>query len=69
MAEKTFATLHTSAGDIVIELFPNQAPKTVRNFVGLAEGTIDVDRSGDRAIRPTVPFTMGRSSTGSSPAS
>jgi peptidyl-prolyl cis-trans isomerase A (cyclophilin A) len=32
------ATLHTSLGDIVIELFPNQAPKTVENFVGLATG-------------------------------
>ncbi|MFT3716496.1 MAG: peptidylprolyl isomerase [Gordonia sp. (in: high G+C Gram-positive bacteria)] len=35
------ATLHTSQGDIVIELFGNQAPKTVDNFVGLAEGTKD----------------------------
>ncbi len=34
-----FATMHTSAGDIRLELFPNQAPKTVRNFVGLANGT------------------------------
>jgi len=41
MAEKTFATLHTTAGDIQIELFQNHAPKTVRNFVGLAEGTIE----------------------------
>jgi|UniRef100_UPI00404B1355 peptidyl-prolyl cis-trans isomerase A (cyclophilin A) len=32
------ATLHTSLGDIVIELFPNHAPKTVENFVGLATG-------------------------------
>lgn len=39
MAEKTYAILHTTAGDIRIELFPNHAPKTVRNFVGLAEGT------------------------------
>ena len=31
-------TLHTSMGDIVIELFPNQAPKTVANFVDLATG-------------------------------
>jgi len=30
--------LHTSKGDIVIELFPNQAPKTVKNFVELASG-------------------------------
>jgi peptidyl-prolyl cis-trans isomerase A (cyclophilin A) len=33
-----FATMHTSAGDIRIELFENHAPKTVRNFVGLATG-------------------------------
>jgi peptidyl-prolyl cis-trans isomerase A (cyclophilin A) len=32
------ATLHTSMGDIVIELFPNHAPKTVQNFVDLATG-------------------------------
>lgn len=34
-----FATLHTTSGDIRIELYPNHAPKTVRNFVGLATGT------------------------------
>ncbi len=32
------ATLHTNRGDIRIELFPNHAPKTVANFVELAEG-------------------------------
>jgi len=34
-----FATLHTTAGPIRIELFPNHAPKTVTNFVELAQGT------------------------------
>jgi peptidyl-prolyl cis-trans isomerase A (cyclophilin A) len=33
------ATLHTNHGDVRIQLFPNHAPKTVRNFVELAEGT------------------------------
>jgi peptidyl-prolyl cis-trans isomerase A (cyclophilin A) len=33
-----YATLHTSKGDIRVQLFPNHAPKTVQNFVGLAEG-------------------------------
>ncbi|MBB5913758.1 peptidyl-prolyl cis-trans isomerase A (cyclophilin A) [Nocardia transvalensis] len=33
------ATLHTTLGDIKISLFGNHAPKTVRNFVGLADGT------------------------------
>jgi cyclophilin family peptidyl-prolyl cis-trans isomerase len=32
----TKATLHTSAGAVEIELFPNEAPKTVENFVKLA---------------------------------
>ena len=34
-----WATLKTNRGDIVVHLFPNHAPKTVANFVGLAEGT------------------------------
>ena len=32
------AILHTSLGDIEIDLFPNHAPKTVANFVELATG-------------------------------
>ena len=35
----TTATLHTNKGDIRITLFPDHAPKTVRNFVGLSDGT------------------------------
>jgi peptidyl-prolyl cis-trans isomerase A (cyclophilin A) len=33
------ATLHTNHGDILINLLPDHAPKTVANFVGLANGT------------------------------
>ena len=33
------ATLNTSEGTIVLRLFPDHAPKTVSNFVELAEGT------------------------------
>ena len=33
------ATLHTNHGDIVLNLFENQAPRTVANFVGLSSGT------------------------------
>ena len=33
------ATLHTNHGDIVINLFADQAPHTEENFVGLATGT------------------------------
>ncbi len=38
MAEQLFATLHTNLGDIRLQLLPDHAPKTVRNFVELAEG-------------------------------
>ncbi len=31
MAEAVYATLHTNAGPIRLELFPNHAPKTVRS--------------------------------------
>ena len=33
------AILHTNHGDITVTLFDDMAPKTVANFVGLAEGT------------------------------
>jgi peptidyl-prolyl cis-trans isomerase A (cyclophilin A) len=36
---KVTAILHTSRGDIRVNLFPDHAPKTVSNFVGLADGT------------------------------
>ena len=38
MAQQT-ATLHTNHGDINVELFGDQAPQTVGNFVGLASGS------------------------------
>jgi peptidyl-prolyl cis-trans isomerase A (cyclophilin A) len=39
VAEALYATLHTNAGPIRLELFPDHAPKTVRNFVELADGS------------------------------
>lgn len=38
MADDLYATLSTNHGDITVRLFPNHAPKAVRNFVDLAEG-------------------------------
>jgi peptidyl-prolyl cis-trans isomerase A (cyclophilin A) len=38
VAQQT-ATLHTNHGDINVELFGDQAPQTVGNFVGLASGS------------------------------
>jgi len=50
MTTYTQATLHTTQGDIVIELFPSHAPKTVANFVELASGAREwVDpRTGEK---------------------
>jgi len=50
------ATLKTNRGDIVVDLFPNHAPKTVDNFVGLAEGSKDYT---DDAGRSGVPYYDG----------
>src|SRR5690625_3188423 len=49
-----FATLHTSNGDIRIELYPNHAPKTVRNFTGLATGTQEWtdENTGEKKSEP-----------------
>jgi peptidyl-prolyl cis-trans isomerase A (cyclophilin A) len=33
------AIIHTTSGDMKCELFPDKAPKTVANFIGLARGT------------------------------
>jgi len=46
----TYARFSTSAGDFTIRLFDQEAPKTVDNFIGLAEGTKawNHPRSGER---------------------
>jgi peptidyl-prolyl cis-trans isomerase A (cyclophilin A) len=38
VADELYATMSTNHGDITVKLFPDRAPKTVRNFVELAEG-------------------------------
>jgi peptidyl-prolyl cis-trans isomerase A (cyclophilin A) len=38
VADDLYATMSTNHGDITVKLFPDHAPKTVRNFVELAEG-------------------------------
>ena len=40
-AEPPTAIIHTTAGTMKCELFPDKAPRTVDNFVGLAMGTKD----------------------------
>jgi peptidyl-prolyl cis-trans isomerase A (cyclophilin A) len=50
----TYAVLETSQGSIVCRLFEKEAPKTVANFIGLAEGTKEFTdpRTGQKAKRP-----------------
>jgi peptidyl-prolyl cis-trans isomerase A (cyclophilin A) len=53
----TEATLHTSAGDIVVTLFPEQAPKTVGNFLALADGSMEWSgQEGDAPLYQDVIF-------------
>lgn len=49
-----YAILETSQGDIVAKLFEKETPKTVANFVGLAEGSKEFTdpKSGQKAKRP-----------------
>jgi peptidyl-prolyl cis-trans isomerase A (cyclophilin A) len=60
VAEELFVTLVTTEGDIRIQLFPNHAPKTVANFVELAEGTREWTdpRTGTRAATPLYDGTI-----------
>ena len=39
MTGKIHAVFETSKGNITCVLYPEQAPKTVENFIGLAKGT------------------------------
>ncbi|MFY9914227.1 MAG: peptidylprolyl isomerase [Nocardioidaceae bacterium] len=54
MADDLYATLKTNRGDITLQLFPNHAPTTVKNFVGLADGTQEWKdpRSGQPRAEP-----------------
>ncbi|MGH3374492.1 MAG: peptidylprolyl isomerase [Actinoallomurus sp.] len=60
MAEDLTATIRTTMGTIVLRLFPDQAPKTVQSFTGLAEGTIEwLDpRTGNRTSEPLYTGTI-----------
>jgi len=46
--------IQTTLGDIDVELFQNEASKTVANFIGLAEGTKEFDdsKTGKKVKRP-----------------
>jgi len=60
VAEELYATLRTSLGSITVELFPNHAPKTVANFVELAEGNREWTdpRTGKKQRTPLYDGTI-----------
>jgi cyclophilin family peptidyl-prolyl cis-trans isomerase len=53
------AVLKTTMGDITCELFPDKAPLTVDNFVGLATGTKDWRNPASRAKMHNRPLYDG----------
>jgi peptidyl-prolyl cis-trans isomerase A (cyclophilin A) len=50
----TYAIFETSQGNIVVKLLEKEAPNTVTNFVGLAEGTKEFadPKTGQKVKRP-----------------
>jgi len=60
VATSLFATLTTNHGPIRVELFPHHAPKTVQNFVGLADGSKEWTdpRTGKKGDGPLYAGTV-----------
>ncbi len=57
--KKMIATFDTSMGKFKAQLFPDKAPKTVENFVGLATGTKEwTDKSGKKMKTPLYSGTI-----------
>ena len=52
--ENPVCLIKTSMGDIRVELLPGEAPKTVANFIALAEGAKEFtdEQTGEKARRP-----------------
>ena len=60
LAEDVYATFDTSAGKIGVKLLPGEAPKTVKNFVELAEGKREWtdSKTGQKVTRPLFDNTL-----------
>lgn len=55
----TTVIFHTEAGDITCELYPDKAPKTVENFIGLAKGTKTWQNPETNAVMTDKPLYNG----------
>lgn len=56
---KMYALFETTLGTFKVRLFHGQAPKTVENFVGLAEGTKDWTHPVSKDVKTNTPFYNG----------
>ncbi|MGB9691798.1 MAG: peptidylprolyl isomerase [Candidatus Sumerlaeaceae bacterium] len=56
---KPYAVFHTSKGEFVVELFPDKAPKTVENFVGLATGKKEWQHPATKEVMKGKPLYDG----------
>ena len=54
-----YATIHTSMGDVELKLFSKDAPKTVKNFVGLATGEREWKNPATGELKKGVPLYNG----------
>ncbi len=59
-ADDLYATFDTSAGKIGVKLLPGEAPKTVKNFVELAQGKREWTdpKTGQKVTRPLYDGTV-----------
>jgi peptidyl-prolyl cis-trans isomerase A (cyclophilin A) len=53
------AIIHTTAGDLRCELFPDKAPKAVANFIGLAKGSKDWKDPNTGTFQHNIPLYDG----------
>ena len=54
-----YATIKTNMGSIKVKLFPRDAPKTVKNFVGLSTGEREWKNPATGEVKKGVPLYSG----------
>ncbi len=59
LGDGLYARFDTNRGEIVVQLFFDQVPMTVGNFVGLAEGSLEWKDPNDGGKAKTSPFYDG----------